>query len=183
LDTGPVVDMVDVSIERDETAGSLLGKLELVGAKAIVAVLQRLEREGALTSTPQPSQGATYANKVSRDAAAVDWTLAAVELDRKIRAFDPVPGAHASLGGEPLKIWAAQPRADGATQATAGTVVAISGDAVDVACGTGVLRLAVVQPAGGRRMPAAAWAAGRAVRPGVRFSTAAAPDGAPRDAS
>ncbi len=182
LDTGPVVDTVDVAIDDDDTAGTLLDRLALAGSQAIVAVLQRLEREGALTSLPQPDHGATYASKVGRGDAGIDWTRAAVDVGRRIRAFDPAPGAHASLGGEPLKIWAAAPRAGGGITAAPGTVVGVSGDGVDVACGTGVLRLAVVQPAGGRRMPAAAWAVGRAVRPGVRFSPTAVATGAPRHA-
>ncbi len=184
LDTGPVVDRVNVAISREETTRSLLDKLALAGEQAIVAVLHRLDKEGVLASTPQSDLGLTYAAKISRDEAAINWALTAVELDRKIRAFDPAPGAHTALDGESLKVWAATPRVDAGTPLAAGTVIGVDSEGIDVACGTGVLRVTVVQPAGGRRMPAAAYAAGRAVHPGTRFfaPVPVAADGASRRA-
>ena len=173
LDTGPVIATVDVPIEPRETAGTLHDKLAAVGARAIVATLQQLAREGALTSVAQPEAGVTYAAKLSRAEAAIDWTLSAAVADRRIRAFNPVPGAHARLADLDLKVWAAEPLAritSGATPAAMpGTVLAVGAAGVDVACGDGVLRLTEVQPAGGKRMPAPAFATGRGLVPGQRF--------------
>ena len=172
LDTGPMIEVVDVAIGARETGGSLHDRLAEAGAQAIVAVLRRLERDGALAAVPQPAEGATYATKVGRGDAAIDWTRPAAALDAMVRAFDPSPGAHATHAGEPLKIWRAQavPRA---AVAPPGEVVGRGAGTLDVACGSrvedGALRLFEVQPPGGRRMAADAYAAGRGIGVGSRF--------------
>lgn len=172
LDTGPMVEVVDVPIGPRETAGTLHDRLAEAGARAIVAVLRRLERDGALAATPQPAAGVTCAPKIGRDDAAIDWTRPASELDAAVRAFDPSPGAHATCAGEPLKVWRAQavPRT---VPAAPGEVVGRAAGSLDVACGAGegdgALRVLEVQPAGGRRMAADAYAAGRGVGVGSRF--------------
>ena len=172
LDTGPMVEVVDVPIGPRETAGTLHDRLAEAGARAIVAVLRRLERDGALAATPQPAAGATCAPKIGRDDAAIDWTRPASELDAAVRAFDPSPGAHATCAGEPLKVWRAQavPRT---VPAAPGEVAGRAAGSLDVACGAGegdgALRVLEVQPAGGRRMAADAYAAGRGVGVGSRF--------------
>jgi len=168
LDTGAVIDTVAVPIGPRDTAGSLHNALAAAGADAVVEVLRRLDRERTLAATPQPSAGATYAKKIAREDAALDWTLDAEDLDRRIRAFDPVPGAHASFRGEVVKAWRAEPGAR-SVAAPPGEVLAVGPAGVDVACGSGLLRLVELQPAGGRRMDAAAWASGRAVAPGQHF--------------
>ncbi|CAG0975696.1 methionyl-tRNA formyltransferase [Burkholderiales bacterium] len=172
LDTGPMIETVDVPIGPRETSASLHDRLADAGAHAIVAVLARLERDGRLASTPQPADGATYAPKIGRRDAAIDWTRPADALDRQVRAYDPVPGAHATFGGEPLKVLRAEP-VERRARAEPGTVLAISASGIDVACGDdaggGALRLQDVQPAGGRRMSAAAFAAGRALAAGSRL--------------
>jgi methionyl-tRNA formyltransferase len=172
LDTGPIIDAVDVPIARHDTAATLHDRLAEAGAHAIVAVLGRLAHDGALASTPQPAEGATYAAKIGRGDAALDWNASAVALDRRVRAFTPVPGAEASFRGQALKVHRALPISrEGA--AAPGEVIARTADGIDVACGDdpseGALRLVDVQPAGGRRMPAEAWATGRGVVPGARF--------------
>ncbi len=174
LDTGPAIDAVDVPIAPRETAGTLTAKLATAGAAAIVAVLERLARDGRLDAVAQPADGATYAAKVDRGEAHLDWSRPAPVLDRTVRAFDPVPGAFTQFGGEPVKVWSAEPLA-GPAAAPAGTVVAAGAAGIDVACGEGVLRIATVQPAGGKRMSAAAFAAGRALVAGMRFGPGAAP--------
>ena len=168
LDTGPMIASVPVTIAARDTAGLLHDRLAAAGAAAIVDVLQRLARSGALASTAQPGEGATYAAKLERAEAAIDWTLPAPAIDRRIRAFDPVPGAFSLWGDEVVKVWSAQPSAARAG-VPPGTVFGVGAEGIDVACGEGILRLAVVQPAGGKRMDAAAFAAGRALRPGMHF--------------
>jgi len=174
LDTGPMLDVVDVPIGPRESSGTLTTRLAAAGADAIVRVLGRLARGDTPAATAQPPDGATYAAKVGRDEARLDWTLAAAVLDRVVRAFDPAPGAFTEFDGAPLKVWAAEPTA-GATAARPGEVVAVGPAGVDVRCGDGTLRLLTVQPAGGKRMSAAAFAAGRAVAPGARFGPAPRP--------
>lgn len=180
LDTGPMIDVVELPIRDRETAGTLHDRLADAGAQAIVAVLGRLAEAGALRATPQPAEGATYAAKVGRNDAAIDWTRDAPTLDRQVRAFDPVPGAHARFRDEPVKIWRAQPCAAPRGGAP-GEVVAGDAGALTVACGadgSGALRLQEVQPAGGRRMTAAAYAAGRGIGPGARFGPGMTSEGA-----
>ncbi len=172
LDTGPMIATAPVAIASRDTAGMLHDRLAAAGAAAIVDVLRRLARDGALASEPQPTEGATYAAKLERVEAGVDWTLSALAIDRRIRAFDPVPGAFTHWREETVKIWSAHPSAARAG-VPPGTVFGVGSDGIDVACGEGVLRLVVVQPAGGKRMEAAAFAAGRALRPGMQFGAAA----------
>jgi methionyl-tRNA formyltransferase len=168
LDTGAMIEVVEVAIAPRETAGTLHDKLAGAGARSILSVLARLARDGALEATPQPATGATYAKKIERADAAIDWTNGAEAIDRQIRAFDPVPGAAAHFGGVGVKVWSADPvaRAHGGV---AGTVLAAGKDGVDVACGRGVLRIRELQPASGKRMSAAAFAAGHGVVPGTCF--------------
>jgi methionyl-tRNA formyltransferase len=175
LDTGAVIEVDEVAIAPRETAGSLHDKLALAGAAALLRVLRRMDADGALPATPQPAQGATYAAKITRAEAALDWRKAAAVLDRQVRAFDPTPGAFAVFGGEVLKIRAAQPLS-GAPQGAAapGTVLATGPAGVDVACGEGVLRLLEVRPAGRGSMPGHAYALGHAVAVGSRFDLPAA---------
>jgi methionyl-tRNA formyltransferase len=173
LDTGPMLDVVDVTIAPRETAGTLTTRLAAAGAEAIVRVLARIARGDVPVATAQPAAGATYAAKVARDEARLDWALAATTLDRVVRAFDPAPGAFTEFAGAPLKVWSAEP-VDGPPGLAPGTVVAVGSGGIDVRCGEGVLRLVTVQPAGGKRMTAAAFAAGRAVAPGAVLGARAA---------
>jgi methionyl-tRNA formyltransferase len=170
LDTGTIVDAVDLRIAPRETGGTLTTRLAALGAARMVATLERLARDLALPATPQPAEGVTYAAKITSADAAIDWTRTAVDIDRVIRALDPAPGAYAHWAADTVKVWGAEP-APSAAAATPGTVVAVHPDGVDVACGDGALRLLTVQPAGGKRMPAHAFAAGRALAPGARFES------------
>jgi methionyl-tRNA formyltransferase len=172
LDTGPMIATVPITIAARDTAAMLHDRLAAAGADAIVDVLQRLARDGRLASVPQPAEGATYAAKLERAEAAIDWSLSATALDRRIRAFNPVPGAFTHWRDETVKIWSAHPSAARAG-VPPGSVFGVGSDGIDVACGEGVLRLVVVQPAGGKRMDAAAFAAGRALRPGMQFGAPA----------
>src|SRR5260221_3166513 len=170
LATGPIGLSADVDIAPRETAGTLHDKLAAAGAQAIMAVLQRLAREGRLHNTPKPGAGVTYTNKLERAEAAIDWSQPSEGIDRKIRALDPVPGAATQLGGQTVKVWRAGPAAVARTDdSVPGTVIAVGKEGIDVACGLGTLRLAELQPASGKRMSASAFAAGHAVTPGSRF--------------
>jgi methionyl-tRNA formyltransferase len=169
LDTGPVLAEVPVDITAGETAGTLHDKLAPIGAKALVDVLGVLARGEPLAPRPQPDEGVTYARKVEPAEAAVDWRLPAVVVDRRIRAFDPVPGAHARWNGERVKVGGSS-LVGGSSDLAPGTVAAVDEPGLDVACGDGqIVRLARLQPAGGKPMSAAAFARGRGVRPGARF--------------
>ncbi len=175
LDTGPVVTTVRVPIAPRETAATLERALAATGAAALIAALTRLRADGSLAVTPQPAQGATYAAKVGRIEAAIDWSASASVIDRKVRAFDPAPGATAVFGGVPVKIWKAEPESGSTRAADAGTVLAAGAAGVVVACGAGALRVTELQPAGSRRMDAAAFVAGRRIVPGARFDAPAIP--------
>lgn len=168
LDTGPMIERVEVAIDPRATAGSLLATLAVVGAEGIVRVLSRLEAEGSLAAEPQPAEGATYAGKIERAHAALDWTRPAAALDLAIRAFDPIPGAWTTFGGEAVKVWAAVPATEDVASPP-GTVLGVNASGIEVACGHGSLHLLTLQPPGGKRMPASAFAAGRGVTRGARF--------------
>jgi len=169
LDTGPIHDVARIPVAARETGGSLHDKLARLGAQSVVGVLERLVRDGALHGRAQPAEGVTYAAKITRADAAIDWRADAAAIDRQVRAFDPAPGAFTTVDRSPVKLWAAQPAAGAAPQAEPGVVLAVDAGGLVVACGQGLLRLTEVQPAGGRRMAAAAFAAGRRIAAGGRF--------------
>ena len=168
LDTGPIVVQERLALAARETAGTLHERLATLGARMIGEVLRALVRDGRLASTPQASEGVTYANKIGRSDARVDWAQSVYALDRKVRALAPAPGAFARWRGSPVKIRAAVP-IESAPAGEPGTVVAVAPQGIDVVCGDGMLRLTELQPAAGRAMPADAFAAGRQVTPGTWF--------------
>jgi methionyl-tRNA formyltransferase len=173
LDTGPTIDAVRVAIDARDTAGTLESKLAASGARALVAVLRRFAAGEPVRRTPQPADGVTLAPKIRVAEAAIDWNTAAESIDRQIRAFDPAPGAYASFDGRLVKVWRAEPAAPRADEPP-GSVLDADTTGVVVACGGGTLKLAELQPAGGRRMPAAAFLAGRRRGRGARFGAGAA---------
>jgi methionyl-tRNA formyltransferase len=152
LDTGPMLSMERVAIKPLDTTGGLHDKLAALGARMIVDALRRFD---SLTPVPQPDAGVTYAAKISKEEAGLDFTQAAPDLARKIRAFNPFPGTHGQVGGITVKIWNAE-ALEQAPGAVAGTVVAADPTAgIIVACGEGRLRLTELQKPGGKRLPAA----------------------------
>ncbi len=159
LDTGPMLLRQALPIAADDTTGSLHDKLAQLGGEMIVTALCTLAR-GELVAVPQPAAGVTYAAKVGKQEAALDFTQSAEVLARKIRAFNPFPGAATSFGGVPLKLWRAEATAEDAGGAAPGTLLAAREDGIRVACGHGVLRLTELQKAGGKRLPAAAFLLG-----------------------
>lgn len=165
LDTGDILLMEDLAIEKDETAHSLHDKLANLGSELIVYALKRLEN-GQLTATPQPSKGVTYAAKIVKEEAKIDWKEPAKIIERKVRAFNPFPGAHTQWAEGPLKIWNVAVT-DG--KGKPGTVISKSETSITIACGEGAVELLTVQQAGGKRLSAQTFLVGHPVEEGTVF--------------
>jgi len=159
LDTGPVLLSHSLPIAPDDTGGSLHDKLAALGAQLLAEGLERVSGGRALTAEPQPEQGVTYAHKLDKAEALLDWNDAANLLERKVRAFNPWPVAEARLAGETLRIWKALAlpgeKSSPEQAPPPGSIVAAGRDGIDIACADGILRLLDVQRAGGRRIAAA----------------------------
>jgi len=166
LDTGAMLAVYPLTLEALESGASLHDKLALLGARAIVETLARLPQ---IQAQPQPTAGVSYAHKLSKAEAAIDWTQDAQTLARTVRAFNPVPGAHTLCGGEPLKVWMAQACAG---EAEPGLVVRADADGVLVGCGSGLVLLTELQAAGGKRLSARDFLAGRSGLAGTRLGGA-----------
>ena len=123
---------------------------------------------------PQPAEGVTYAHKIEKAEAALDWSLPAAVLARRVRAFNPFPGAGSALAGEAVKVWAAHASPCGVAAAQPGQVLAAGADGIGVQTGDGVLVLTELQRAGGKRLPAAEFLRGFAVLAGQVFDAPAA---------
>jgi len=169
LDTGPVLSRHPLAIEDDDDAQSLHDKLAALGAGAIVRTLADLGA-GRVTPVPQPESGATYARKIAKEDAQLDWSRPCAELARRLRAMRPVPGARSMLRGEGLKLWRAH--CVPAAEAPPGTVLRSGEDGVLVACGEGALLVTELQRAGGSRLPAADFLRGCPIAAGERFGSA-----------
>lgn len=165
LDTGALLSRHPLPIAATETAGSLHDRLAALGAAALVDLLPRLAA-GAVEAAPQPEQGVTYAAKISKAEARIDWSRPAAELDRRIRAFNPVPGAWTELAGQGLKIWRATPVPG---RGAPGEILRADGDSLRVACGVAALDLHELQLAGARRLATAAFLAGHPLAVGSRL--------------
>jgi methionyl-tRNA formyltransferase len=165
LDTGPVLAREELPIAPGDTAGTLHDELAQRGARLLVAALDGLAR-GALPPVPQPTDGITYAAKIEKREARLDWSRSATELERAVRAFDPTPGASARVREIELKIWRATVVA---ARGAPGTVVQADPNGIVVACGDGGLRLETLQRAGGRPLAAAAFQRGFPLAAGDRF--------------
>lgn len=179
MDEGPILHTVEVPIDDHESGTELARRLSGVGAQALIEALAMLQM-GALDEVEQDHERATYAPKVSRSLARIDWSRSASEVKDHVRAMDDVPGAWTELEGQAVKLFRPRlsphdggpvpPRVDSGV--APGTVVDAesgSGRGVGVATGEGVVWFGEVQPPGKRRMESAAWLAGRGVSPGERF--------------
>jgi methionyl-tRNA formyltransferase len=142
-----------VAIAPSDTTATLHDKLAALGGSMIVAALRELE-QGNLKPVPQPEQGVTYAAKISKDEAAIDFALPSNEIARKIRAFNPFPGAHAQVNGVTIKIWGAEALPDGSQTLPGQVLAADAQHGIVVACKEGTLRLNELQKPGGKRLPA-----------------------------
>jgi methionyl-tRNA formyltransferase len=158
LDTGAVYLARSTPIGARETAGELHDRLSVLAAQTLTAALPDL-LAGALAPVPQQESLATHAPKIAKADAALDWRRSALELDARVRAFDPWPVAETRLAdGTRLRVWRAEPAA-GESRSPPGAVIAAGPAGIDVATGDGVLRLTRVQPSSGRVMDAGAYVA------------------------
>ena len=151
LDTGPVLLERRTAITREDTGGSLHDRLSLLGADALIEGLQRAIAGESMPARPQSDDGVMYAHKLEKAEARLDFTRAAIALERQVRAFDPWPVAEGEIAGEQVRIWAAH-AIDDATTVLPGQVIGAQRHGIDIACGEGVLRVTALQRAGGKRI-------------------------------
>ncbi|MGN2248652.1 methionyl-tRNA formyltransferase [Frateuria sp. GZRe14] len=154
LDTGPVLLERRTPIGPDETGGTLHDRLSALGAEVLAEGLRRALDGETLMAMPQPDEGVTYAHKLDKTEAKLDFARRALELERTVRAFDPWPVAEGAIAGESVRIWGAR-AVDRAHDATPGEVLAASRDGIELACGEGALRVTALQRPGGKRITAA----------------------------
>lgn len=167
LDTGPVILREAMPIADDETGGSLQHKLALLGARLIGPGLAA-HAQGQVVPQPQGSEGISYAAKIQKAESLVDWHEPALQIERRIRAFNPSPGVRARIQGTELKLWAAQ-ATTGALEVPPGSIVAVEEEGVAVACGKGLLWLRQLQRPGAKRLAAKDFLRGFPLEPGQRF--------------
>lgn len=173
LDTGDMLLVQALPITPDDHTGRLHDRLAAMGGELVLQGLD-LAAQGRLVRTPQPAEGVTYAHKVDKSESPIDWTQPADVIARRVRAFDPFPGASSTIGGEVIKLWSAQAQDDaaaaGATRtSTPGQVLAADAHGVCIACGQGQLQVTELQRAGGKRLPAADFLRGFPLQPGQRL--------------
>ncbi|HNK17998.1 MAG TPA: methionyl-tRNA formyltransferase [Piscinibacter sp.] len=165
LDTGDMLLEAREAIRADDSTATLHDRLAALGGRLIVEALE-LAACGGLHPVKQPAEGVSYAHKIEKAEAAIDWRLPAAAIERRLRAFDPFPGASGVLAGETIKVWRALPCTGSGRP---GEVLSVGEAGVEVACGEGALRLTELQRAGGKRLPAAAFLSGHPIAPGARF--------------
>ena len=169
LDTGPVYHRVANPIDPHETGGTLHDRLAKLGARALVEALPGIA-DGSLTPEPQDDALATYAHKLTKDEAAIDWSAPAIAIERQVRAFDPWPVAQTTLEGATLRLWSAEAEFEGGAEGSAvpGTVIQADRAGIRVATGSGRLCITRLQPAGKKPMSAADYLNARQLD-GARF--------------
>jgi methionyl-tRNA formyltransferase len=169
MDAGPIILQAAEGIHPAETAAELGTRLSELGAEALVEALALMDA-GVAEEREQDHGSATYAPKLSREMARVDWGRSARELDWHVRGLDEVPGAWSTLEGRIVKLFCSSPGNGVGHRSPPGTVLEVSEEGgLLVACGQGALRLGEVHPAGGRRMRVGPWLRGHPVRPGASF--------------
>lgn len=167
LDTGPVYLCRELALAADETGGSLHDRLAALGAETLLEALPGIA-DGALVPKPQDPTRATYAHKLDKAEARIDWSRSALEIERQVRAFNPWPVAQTSLNGEILRIWSARAVEGPGTGAVPGLVVAAGRSEILVATGRGLLAITRLQPPGKRPMESADFLNARRLD-GLRF--------------
>jgi methionyl-tRNA formyltransferase len=167
MDAGPMLLKRAISVDADDTQGTLKKKLAELGAQALLEALDLLIR-GELPETPQDESLATFTGIIEKKDAAIDWTRSAAEIERAVRAYDPWPVARTTCGGQELLIWRARIGEAGGGGETPGTIVGLKRNIV-VQCGAGRLALLEVQAPGRKRIPAADYARGQRLQIGSRM--------------
>lgn len=167
LDAGAMVSKSIVPITEDDTTQSLHDALSAAGATLMVEAMATLASTGALASAPQDEALVTYAHKLEKAEAAIDWQKSAIEISRQVRGFNPFPVANAQLHGETCRIWMAKSTSG---KAAAGEVVSLSAEGIVVGCGTGLLNISELQMPGGKRLSAKDFLAGHPLKIGEFFS-------------
>ncbi|WP_291011340.1 methionyl-tRNA formyltransferase [Hydrogenophaga sp.] len=174
LDTGDMLLAEPMAIRSDDTTASLHDRLADLGARLMVEALE-LAACGGLRPVPQPAEGVTYANKIEKAEAAIDWREPAEVIARRVRAFDPFPGAQAALAGETIKLWSA--RAQPAAEAgVPGQVLAVDADGIRVKTGEDVLVITELQRPGGKRLAAGEFLRGQRLEAGQVLDAAVTRD-------
>jgi methionyl-tRNA formyltransferase len=168
LDTGPVYLCERVPIGPETTAGRLHDELAVRGARLLVEALDAIDA-GRIEPRAQAAEGVTYATKIAKEEAVIDWNCAAESVQRQVRAFNPVPGASTTLNGHAIKIWSGK-TVDGG--ASAGEVIAVDEESIVIACGRDALAVSELQRAGGKRLPVRDFLRGFRLSPGARFGAA-----------
>ena len=175
LDTGDMLLAEMLPIAPRETTGTLHDQLAALGGRLIVQALA-LAAAGRLVTTPQPAEGVTYAHKIEKHEAAIDWSLPAEVIERRIRAFDPFPGASGVLGGEAVKLWRSEINScQRLSHADSGRILLVNDEGVTVACGQGALTLTELQRPGGKRLPVREFLRGFPLQAGQCFDAPARP--------
>ncbi|ALT79503.1 methionyl-tRNA formyltransferase [Paucibacter sp. KCTC 42545] len=171
LDTGDMLSIERLDIAPADTTASLHDRLAVLGGRMIVEALE-LAAAGGLRPVPQPAEGVTYAHKIEKAEAQLDWRQNAALLERRLRAFDPFPGGLAHLDGEAIKVWRAEVAEGSGPQ---GQVLRVDETGITVACGQQALRLTELQRAGGKRLPAAAFLQAKPIAVGAVFAAVEMP--------
>jgi methionyl-tRNA formyltransferase len=170
LDTGPMLSSRATDITALDNAASLHDRLAVLGADLMLETLPGIA-SGSVHETPQPDQGVTYAQKINKAEARIDWSLGADRIWRQVRAFNPWPVAETRWDGQQLRVWEAQLPADPKRPAEApGSVLAASAQGIDVACGEGIVRILRLQLAGRKPLSAADFLKGQQLG-GARFAS------------
>jgi len=176
LDTGDMLLIEALAIGPDTTTARLHDSLATLGARLIVEALV-LAANGGLRPVAQPAEGVTYAHKIEKAEAAIDWQQPAAMIARRVRAFDPFPGAQAVLAGETIKLWSAQAHpaesASAPGEALPGQVLAVGAEGICVQTGDGTLRITELQRPGGKRLAAGEFLRGQRIEVGQVFDAAA----------
>jgi methionyl-tRNA formyltransferase len=174
LDTGDILLAQRLPIAARDTAATLHDQLAALGARLIVQALQQ-SATGRLPATPQPAAGVTYASKIDKREAAINWRQPAGQIERRIRAFDPFPGASSILNGVAIKLWRSEVGSyQGSHDKRHGQILSVTNAGITVACGAGALTLTELQRPGGKRLPAREFLRGCALEAGQCFEPAAA---------
>jgi len=172
LDAGDMVSKASTPISLQDTAQTIHDRLAQMGADLMLQVMHRLSQQGEIAGQPQDEQLVTYAEKLQKSEAVIDWQQTAIAISRQVRGFNPFPVAQSTFAGQVCRLWMATASSELAQIAhdvgQAGQVVAL-GDSIDIACGEGILQVTELQMPGGKRMSVRAFVAGHAVQLGSMF--------------